>query len=601
MSEKHVKDALESIARRGVPENTNLWPALAAHLERKSPMTTLRSRPMLAVLIALFVLLALSGVAYAVGTMLGYVPGFGVVDENASLRVLSRPVSQTRDGITWTVKEAILGPNKTVVVYSLEGIQQDMLPHDEEISGCMDMPEIYLPNGDILRVTGGEGGYRETRWEYGPIPAGVNDVVFSMLCVADTLPGKAPTNWELPLHFIPTSEEKNIMPILEVSPFPTTIETETISAVSLYGISMKLDKFIPLPDGYYLIGHTEWTDDRILDVFPSGWGMKAFDDSGRELPLEPALSGEDRVVYEALERNQWVYRLYGRNFNGKVTLRIESMSVVFRDPIRLILNSPSNEFNFSDTQLGQSWDMNAMPFDIPGISANIVHMEYTQIGEGRGFDLTIYSDPSLDNIYFGFESGLDTSGLSRISGSSGGSSRDETTGTLHVIVTTNAKMIFPLVLRADGAGINGSWDASWVPAETDSYATPTYLPNACVTLEKWKNTVKNPIALPENIAEQLTMSDDYLPQGVKSSSPNGQWVAFSEKVLGRMTSGIFISSANTAEKKLLVQLDYWMVSIGSWSRDGQWLSFAVWNTDQSSPIANYGVVNINTCEFYRLP
>ena len=601
MSEKHVKDALESIARRGVPENTNLWPALAAHLERKSPMTTLRSRPMLAVLIALFVLLALSGVAYAVGTMLGYVPGFGVVDENASLRVLSRPVSQTRDGITWTVKEAILGPNKTVVVYSLEGIQQDMLSHDEEISGCMDMPEIYLPNGDILRVTGGEGGYRETRWEYGPIPAGVNDVVFSMLCVADTLPGKAPTNWELPLHFIPTSEEKNIMPILEVSPFPTTIETETISTVSLYGISMKLDKFIPLPDGYYLIGHTEWTDDRILDVFPSGWGMKAFDDSGRELPLEPALSGEDRVVYEALERNQWVYRLYGRNFNGKVTLRIESMSVVFRDPIRLILNSPSNEFNFSDTQLGQSWDMNAMPFDIPGISANIVHMEYTQIGEGRGFDLTIYSDPSLDNIYFGFESGLDTSGLSRISGSSGGSSRDETTGTLHVIVTTNAKMIFPLVLRADGAGINGSWDASWVPAETDSYATPTYLPNACVTLEKWKNIIKNPIALPENIAEQLTMSDDYLPQGVKSSSPNGQWVAFSEKVLGRMTSGIFISSANTAEKKLLVQLDYWMVSIGSWSRDGQWLSFAVWNTDQSSPIANYGVVNINTCEFYRLP
>lgn len=601
MNDKRMKDALESIARRGVPENTNLWPALAARLERKSPMTTLRSRPLLAMLIALLVLLTLSGAVYALGRALGYVPGFGVMDKNASLRVLSQPVSQTRDGITWTVKEAMLGPNKTVIMYSLEGIQQEMLPNDENISGCTDAPEIHLPDGIILRSTGGERSRGETRWTYGPIPADGNNVIYFMPCVADTLIGKAPTNWELPLHFIPTSEEKNIMPILEVSPFPTTIETETTSAVSLYGISLKLDKFIPLTDGYYLIGHTEWTDDRISDVFPPIWGMKAFDDSGRELPLEPAFSGEDRVVSEALEPNQWVYRLYGRNFIGVVTLHTENMSVVFKEPIRLTLDSPSNEFNFSDSQLSQSWDLKAAPLVIPEISANAVHMEYVQIGDSRGFDLTIQTDPTLDYIYFDFESGLDTSGLSMISGSGGGSSRDESTGTLHAIVTTNAKMIFPLVLRADGATISGSWKTSWIPTETDSYATPTYLPNACVTLAKWKETTKNPIALPEDVLEQLNVSDSYLPQGVKSSSPDGQWIAFSEEVLGRMTSGIFISRANDAEKKLLVQLDYWMVSIGSWSRNGQWLSFAVWNTEHSSPVAEYGVVNIHNCDFYKLP
>ena len=67
MKDNRVKHALENIARRGVPENINLMPQIAARLERKSPMTSLRTRPVVALLIALFILLALTGVAYAVG------------------------------------------------------------------------------------------------------------------------------------------------------------------------------------------------------------------------------------------------------------------------------------------------------------------------------------------------------------------------------------------------------------------------------------------------------------------------------------------------------------------------------------------------------
>ena len=67
-----LHSALETIARRDIPENTNLWPRLAARLhERKSLMQTLRARPVMAIIIIVIALLLLTGVAYAVGNLFG--------------------------------------------------------------------------------------------------------------------------------------------------------------------------------------------------------------------------------------------------------------------------------------------------------------------------------------------------------------------------------------------------------------------------------------------------------------------------------------------------------------------------------------------------
>ncbi len=84
--------------------------------ERTSFMQTLRARPVLAMLIALLILLTLSGVAYAIGRSLGYIPGIGIVDQSTPIRVLAEPVSQTRDGITITVSDVVLTSSKTVMV-----------------------------------------------------------------------------------------------------------------------------------------------------------------------------------------------------------------------------------------------------------------------------------------------------------------------------------------------------------------------------------------------------------------------------------------------------------------------------------------------------
>src|SRR5512134_162777 len=83
MNDNRMKDVLEKIAHRGIPENTNLWPNISARIERKSPMMTLRTRPLVAILIVFLILLVLSSTAYALGRMLGYIPGIGMVEQTA--------------------------------------------------------------------------------------------------------------------------------------------------------------------------------------------------------------------------------------------------------------------------------------------------------------------------------------------------------------------------------------------------------------------------------------------------------------------------------------------------------------------------------------
>ena len=60
MNDTRMKDILEKIAQQSVPESTNLWPRIAAQLdERKSLMNIVRTRPLVAILVTLLILLTL--------------------------------------------------------------------------------------------------------------------------------------------------------------------------------------------------------------------------------------------------------------------------------------------------------------------------------------------------------------------------------------------------------------------------------------------------------------------------------------------------------------------------------------------------------------
>jgi hypothetical protein len=360
-----------------------------------------------------------------------------------------------------------------------------------------------------------------------------------------------------------------------------------------------VDQYISLDDGYYLIGHTEWMDDRITSVNTGGWAFKAFDSSGRELPIEPAIFDSDHLD-ENLEPNQWAYRLYGKGFSGPLTLRATQMGVEFAQPVRFTLDLRSSNFDFSYAHLGKIWELN-QPLDIPDISANVTKANYVKVGDLHGFEFIIQADAPLQGLGFIYESGLITDGMFAVAGG-GGSYRDASVGMVFSAVLTNAPIQFPLVLSATGMAINGIWETSWVPP-VDTTGISVYVEQACLDLPRWKQISSLDYdSPPEKLENMLTYVDMYLPDDASVTSPDGQWIAFVDKVKGRMGYGLYFSRADGSERQLLVQLDYWMVlSNLSWSLDSEWIGFGILNTDLYYPAdIPYAAVNIHSCDVVPL-
>jgi len=277
MKDSRMNYALKAIARHSVPENINLWPNISARLERKSIMMTLRTRPLAAIVIALLTLLALSGAAYALGRVFGYIPDVGLVDQSTPLHVLPEPLTVQKQGITITVSKVVADSTRTFISYRVEGI-----PFVEnEIPACITMPVMRLPDSTNLEnISGGDGipvvrngnsMYYEAEYVYSAIPAGINKVTFVLPCILPK--GGSPENWEIALNLSPAPEgyatpaveigatysasvpKFETTPALEAST-PEGIELSLFSTLTHMpnGSGLSLEKVLELTDSYILIG-----------------------------------------------------------------------------------------------------------------------------------------------------------------------------------------------------------------------------------------------------------------------------------------------------------------------------------------------------------
>lgn len=158
---------------------------------------------LLILVVAAASLLALPGNVTAMQRLLGFLPSAGLVDQSVPMRVLAEPVSHTREGITVTVSAAILSADKTLISFNVENVPWSARSNDERVAGCTGIPSLRLPDGKLFESVTGQGVYDFYSFTYPSIPADINEAVFVMACVSQTLPGKAPENWELPLRFIP--------------------------------------------------------------------------------------------------------------------------------------------------------------------------------------------------------------------------------------------------------------------------------------------------------------------------------------------------------------------------------------------------------------
>jgi hypothetical protein len=197
------------------------------------------------------------------------------VDPATSVRQLAAPVSQTRDGITVTVKRATVSTEITTIDLDFAGIPASAIPTDPQVMFCSPN-DLYLryPDGTRgeLRFQAFDGlqGPTNWTWYFNPIPARFDTAVLVLPCIPGTKPGALPGNWELPLRFVP-ADAADFAPVVFPTPLPTpaaAVPTPT-SASPASGqpypckedIVLALDKVVRLPDGDVFSAHIRAADD----------------------------------------------------------------------------------------------------------------------------------------------------------------------------------------------------------------------------------------------------------------------------------------------------------------------------------------------------
>jgi hypothetical protein len=184
--------------------------------------------------------------------LFGYIPGVGVVDTSAPIRMLVEPVSVTRDGITVSVNQAVLTGTETRIDFGVSGVPLSAYPKEEVVSGCIDNPYLLLPDGTKTDISA-------------PIPAQVNEATLIIPCIFNTLPGTVPINWELPIRFIAAPPNLTILPVIDMTPQVTVTPTLNVSpetpeapsttiTTASPQASVSVDKIIETEDGYILLG-----------------------------------------------------------------------------------------------------------------------------------------------------------------------------------------------------------------------------------------------------------------------------------------------------------------------------------------------------------
>jgi len=193
-------------------------------------MQILRTRPLWILIIALRALLLLTGVAYAVGNLLGYVyvpqaNAFFPADATLAIR---QPVLQQHDGRSVTVQQGLAVPGNVT-------IWLDFSDTARRVDGAV----LKTPDGKSVALSYWEyapnqPASRGVRMTFAPLPPGTSMTTLSL-----------PEGWQIPLEWIPlasaqktTSAPSNAPYPLAATPTPTIIPTAQAPCVASHQIQL---------------------------------------------------------------------------------------------------------------------------------------------------------------------------------------------------------------------------------------------------------------------------------------------------------------------------------------------------------------------------
>lgn len=367
MNDKPMKEFLEKIAHRNIPDDTNLMPRIAAGLERKSLVNSLRARPLVAILLALLILLVLSGVVYAIGRSFGFSSSTGIL-ETSSLRMLAGPMVLEKEDFRVTVTEAAADDAHTVIRYQVEWITPPPSGGEFE-STCQGTPTLMLPNGTVVgqgvAAADGKGTLENGYWyrlEFPAVAIGQNDVNFVLPCLVPLIPGPLPQDWQFSLHLVPW-DGTPFAPVYQVPTqiAPTEMATQPTQSVPDYGIAFALDQVIELESGYLFEGSATWTDASIQAYSVSPYAAHLTDSTGRVIPLEWA---PPQTAPSGNMQKRWAFQSMEKPTSFPLTLTVDGYTFSLATQTSFPLDLGANP------QPGQIWSLN---LDLP-VAGHTLHV-----------------------------------------------------------------------------------------------------------------------------------------------------------------------------------------------------------------------------------
>jgi len=377
MNNHHMKGELENIARRRVPEDINLWPNISARLERKSQMLTPRTRPFAAVLVTLLILLALSGVAYALGKTLGYIPGVGLVENSSGIRMLAKPAAVTRDGITVTVTQVMVYEDHVELAYTVNGIAEsydtgsDMCGwyrpnYDFWSDGDAD---IRLPDGTVVRRDYAGKYQSENKYATKPVyavsvPSNVTEMTMLLKCIPFTKLGTTPENWEVPFKLVAIPAGTVVgEPVLDVNATSEPVITEPAVSTTVSSspqVTFTLEQVAQTDAGpiFFIRMQVTEPDPALVSFFPRN--VYVIDSLGQKIQLM------NNTMYSEDPSSVWEFVPVAKPTDGALTLVVADAVMKYAP-----LNDATFTFNAGENpQYNQTWALNK-DFNIAGYKLNV--------------------------------------------------------------------------------------------------------------------------------------------------------------------------------------------------------------------------------------
>ena len=521
MNKRSYSQVLNRVARDHMNANIDLTPRILARIQKGKRKTM---QPRMKVFAAVFLILlvlviglvSVPSVRAAIQRWISYVPGIGLVSEG-QIRVLAEPVSVTRDGITLTLEQVLADSSQTTLVYSVDGLSEDMLDANPLLNtpGCYKDAVLRLPDGELSQThqigTSWMSGY-EHKTVYPAIASTVNELTFIMPCIRSAIPGKAPENWELSFRLIPAPPDMTTFPVIEIStPVQATATalvqvdapTQAPPAMLLMeGISLSLDRAVQMDDGYLMYATLHWEDTGFssLDFFDPAM-LHLLDADGREIPYSFDYDANNSLT----------------SIRGQTTFAIRTGPIRVAGPVTLVVDSAAvtvavpTDANFTfdpgpDPQPGQVWELD----------------EDLDVGYGHTLQVlrATYPRPPMENLpqqaAFSFEmqseTGVTNAALfdhdhALAGGGGGGGSFTEIFSAGFSYAGAMPKGLITVNIESISVELRGLWKVSWTPPVSAGQIGPTPQPEACLTRESWPQALQAQPSLPTGLGGTLALFD----------------------------------------------------------------------------------------------